>query len=352
MGVGAASVRLVDGSAFTATTLAPMVSVRSGGTSLFAQATFSRVSAAGWSSQGGLQLTQASALMAERWMLEGEGRFAGSTFPGGASTAQGLASLRLYRIGARGTLWAAAGAGSLYDGATWRGLRQGEVGAATDVGWWRLAVSALPTVADDTIRYLDGLATVSTAVRAVDLAFSFGLRAGRALPAIGGDRRAWGGGTVNVWLHPRAALQVGAGAYPVDVTQGFPAGEYLTLALQLGERRRSRPVLQAAARRAAAVSRRAGIVRASLGTEGDSALLVRVYAPTASRVELQSDATQWDAVPMRSVGWGWFELRLARAGRASLELAVRVDGGPWRPPPGTEPITDEFGGVSGRWLLP
>lgn len=349
--MGAASVRLVEGTSFTAATLAPSLAFRSAQSAVFAQATFSQVSATGWSTQGTAQVTRSSRVSPRGWMWEGEGRVGGSTFPGGVSVGQGLAALRAYRLGTQVALWAGAGRGALYDGANWRGLAQGELGATADIGWWRATLSVQPTVADDTLRFVDGLAALTTAVGPADVVLTMGARGGSALPIVGGDRRLWGGGSLSLWLAPRLALQAAAGAYPVDLTQGFPAGEYVSVSLQFGPRRRASAALQASGRRSAMETRRLGLVRATVVQGADGTIVVRVLAPKAQRLEIQSDATHWVAEAMRPTGDGWYEARLPGEGRTSVEMAVRVDGGAWRAPPGTDLVRDEFGGMSGRVML-
>lgn len=75
-----------------------------------------------------------------------------------------------------------------------------------------------------------------------------------------------------------------------------------------------------------------------------------VRAPEARTVELAGDFTDWKPVPLQP--WG------DEAWRAYLpiapglhRLAIRIDGGPWRAPPGTRPIRSEFGGEVAEIVL-
>jgi hypothetical protein len=68
-----------------------------------------------------------------------------------------------------------------------------------------------------------------------------------------------------------------------------------------------------------------------------------VRAPEAETVELTGDFTDWKPVTLRQ--WGPDSWRTLLPVSPGLHrLAVRIDGGEWRAPPGTRPIESEFGG--------
>lgn len=350
--LGAARLRFEEEPAFTAMTLTPSLTIRSSLASLAMSGTFAQVGRAGWSTQGGLDVAVFSPVSPRGHMLEAAGSLGGSSFPGGASTSQALAGGRLHWLGSPASAWIGAAAGTMFDGVVRRGLRQSELGATLSGASERVTVTMSPTVAGDTLRYSDFLGVVSSAVSSVDASVSIGGRRGSTLPIVGGSRRVWGGVRVHWWIASRSALVVGAGTYPVDVTQGFPAGRYLSLGLQLGERRSSVAQAQSRARELRRIARARGVQAFSARLADDGTIALRVRADRARRVEVSGDVTQWAARTLVRGSDGWWWIRLPRGGSDIVEIALRVDGEVWIAPPGTEPLRDEFGGASGRLVLP
>jgi hypothetical protein len=351
LALGAARVRFADQAAFTSQTLSPAFTLRTAAASWSVYATFAQVSGAGWSSQGGTQASLFSPVSRRGLMLEGAGTLGGSSFPGGISTSQGIASGRLHWLAGAGSLWGGLAAGGMFDGTTWRSVRQAEVGATLSGASQRLTLLASPTVTDDSLRYTDLLAVFGTAFAAVDVSASLGGRSGAALPIVGGDRRVWGGAQLQWWWRPRAAFVLGAGTYPVDATQGFPAGEYVSVGVKLGERRTLTALAQTLARETRRAARAGGVEEFRARVADDGSLSIRVRARGATRVDVSGDLTQWQARALKRGTDGWWWIRLPRGDARVVELALRVNGGAWIAPPGTEPLRDEFGGASGRLVL-
>lgn len=78
---------------------------------------------------------------------------------------------------------------------------------------------------------------------------------------------------------------------------------------------------------------------------------LRADVAGANRVELAGDFSDWDPIPLARVQAGDWAVDLSvRSG--VHQLAMRVDGGPWRVPAGLASVTDEFGGVSGVLIVP
>ena len=144
------------------------------------------------------------------------------------------------------------------------------------------------------------------------------------------------------WLTPQLALIGGAGHYAADPAASLPAGRYATLGLRLGMGGGG------AGPSPAAPAVEAGLTRVRRGSDGLVAL--EVEAPQARTVELMGDFTSWLPVTLargRSHLW-----------RVSLpvppgihHLVVRVDGGEWRAPPGSQPVLNEFGVSVGALLV-
>lgn len=351
LGLGASRVEFADEPAFGSTTLSPTITISGARGSLGLGGTFARVDAASWSRQGVLQGSLFTPVSARGWMLEGSGTAGGARFPSGFATGQGLGALRVHRLGGTLSSWAGAAAGGMYDGAAWRRVQQLEFGSTLSGAQSRLTLMLTPAAVDDSLQYTDLLAMYGTAVGAVDVSLSLGGRAGATLPIVGGDARLWGGANFNWWVQPRVAFTAGVGTYPVDLAQGFPAGRYVSAGLRFGARRSLTSIAQASARVTATAAREAGISAFTVRPDGADGISIRVRAAGAARVEVAGDLTRWAPVRLEAAGDGWWWARLPSTGSDVIEVAVRVDGGPWLTPPGADPVRDEFGGLSGRVTL-
>lgn len=348
---GAVAVRFAEQGSISAATLTPAFAWRSARVSLAASASLSQFAPATWARQGTAVAAWFTPVSPQGFLGELGGSAGGSSFSDGAATAQGLGTLRGYWLRERYSVWLGGGAGAMYDGAAWRSVRQGEVGASWVSATAALTLAATPSVTDDTIRYGDLLAQYSTGLRALDVSLALGGRVGAALPIPGGDQRLWGSLGVTAWLAPRTSLVAGVGAYPVDVTQGFPAGEFASLSLRLGAARSAQVAEFARSRTLRREWRRAGVRTARLTRAGATLLELRVRATDAQRVEVSGDFTGWAAVPLVSQGNGWWSGRFPWDARV-VEYVLRVDGGAWVVPPGADAAIDEFGGRVGRVVLP
>jgi hypothetical protein len=67
-------------------------------------------------------------------------------------------------------------------------------------------------------------------------------------------------------------------------------------------------------------------------------------------VELESDVTGWSPVTLGPLGGGRWAAELELA-PGIHQLALRVDGGLWLPPPGLPTAPDGFGGTVGVWVV-
>jgi hypothetical protein len=75
-----------------------------------------------------------------------------------------------------------------------------------------------------------------------------------------------------------------------------------------------------------------------------------IDAPGARTVELAGDFTDWAPIRMRRDGGGGWRLALP-VPPGVHHVSLRIDGGPWRPPPGLPIVPDEFGGESGVFIV-
>jgi hypothetical protein len=275
----------------------------------------------------------------------------GSTHPDGTRTGQTLGVVRGYVSGGNLGGWAGAGVGTTWDGAAWRRVRQSEAGA-----WFRQSgvttlATVTPVVVADSIRYTDFQAALRYPTATFELGLTVGTRTGSVGPAIGGDSRAWGSISGVAWLTSTLALVASAGSYPVDLTQGYPGGRFVTLALRIASRG-ARPSESATETRRASTNtavedvRPVAITDFEVATVGETRRTIRLRAPSAHVVEINADFTQWNAVPLtRAPDGSWSIVLPITAG--THQLNVRIDGGPWLVPSGLLTSTDEFGGVVG-----
>jgi hypothetical protein len=230
-------------------------------------------------------------------------------------------------------------------------------------GWARASgltalASVIPTTVDDTLRYTDATASLRLVVDRLELGASVGGRTGRLLPAYAKEG-AWGSGSATMWFLDWAAVTGSVGNYPIDLTQGFPGGRYVTLALRIGSRPTREPSsvsaaathagessLGKAATGAPGAASRAGVLNFTLGTDAAGSRTFRVRAPRAQRVEVAGDFSGWLPVPLARNTDGWWTVP-ARLAPGTQQITVRIDGGAWLVPPGLQALADEFGGVVG-----
>jgi hypothetical protein len=203
---------------------------------------------------------------------------------------------------------------------------------------------------DDTIRYTDAELAARWATPRIELGAVVGARAGRGLPTVAGSASAWGSLSATIWLNERLAVVAGAGSYPVDFTQGFPGGRFISAGVRMTIGRSERGSSSAAPRRGNTGA--AGRGETSSASESIAAFTVehgtgvevtlRVRAPAASRVEVAGDFTSWEVVPFTRSADGWWVVTLPIPG-ATHQLNVRLDRSAWLVPPGLPTITDESG---------
>jgi len=273
------------------------------------------------------------------------GSLGGSTHQDGTRTGQILAIARGYFIDAGRGGWLGGGAGRTWDGVTWRGVRQAELG-----GWMEhRSTSALatitPVVVADTIRYVDLQAAVRHPSSSLEVGLVAGVRGGASGPAIGGSSRAWGSVTLLKWVAPRLAIVGAAGSYPVDLTQGFPGGRFVSLAMRIAspEARRVEQTLNDPPASSAPLT----FETRSLGA---NRRMFRIAARGARMVEINGDFTAWTPLALvRGADGVWTTTRTI--GPGTYQMNVRIDGGAWIVPPGLLMSRDEFGNASGILVI-
>ena len=286
--------------------------------------------------------------------LEFAGALGGSTHQDGSRTGQLLALGRLHLAAVDHGAWIGGGTGRSWDGVTWRGVRQAEIGAWAKRDAFTALATVTPVVVDDTIHYTDLQTAVRAPFGAYEIGVTAGVRAGASGPAVGGSSRAWGIVSALAWISSRLAVVAAAGSYPVDFTQGYPGGRFVSLALRVapaGARVTGRPIASRSTGHAGDDTRldetRATGVRAFqvlTPRTGDPLRQIRVSAPSARSVEVTGDFTNWQPIALSRGQDGWWSIARPLA-PGTYQLNVRVDGGPWLAPPGLLTSRDEFAGV-------
>jgi hypothetical protein len=350
LSAGAVAVRYENAPAASAFTLSPAVIVRTPGAYLALFGSVAQLEGRGLSPQGTFAVATFSPATSAGVLGEVGFSIGGTSHPDGASTGQGGANARVHWRRESVGAWVGAGVGTTWAAERWRSFRSYEVGGVFQREATVFTLRASPTRTADGLRSTDYTMALDGAVGAVDLTATFGTRTGAPLPVAGGDRRTWGGISAALWFARRAAVVASGGTYPVDLTQGFPAGRYVSLALRVGGWRAVQLADAATARSVRREALAAGITGVEVQPLAPGRVALRVRAPRAARVELMGDLTGWASRSLRRSADGWWTIVLDASG--ATELVVRVDGGPWTVPPGATVATDEFGGRVGRFFLP
>jgi hypothetical protein len=237
--------------------------------------------------------------------------------------------------------FAAAMGGIALGGGTGLTARSGDdvtLGRGTVEGWWSIGNE----------RLLAG----ATRTRAgpssyTDLGIGWRHEAkGASLEASTGIRSATGNGGwqsafAELWMAPRIALALGAGNALPDVVRGTPSTRYLSAALRIAWQ--PHPTLWP--NRASNGGLRVAVSRLSAGTAR-----IEVTAPSAARVEVMADFTNWEPVVLERTDGGWFVERAVSPGLH--RLAIRIDGGAWVAPANVPSLHDDLGGEVGLISVP
>jgi AMP-activated protein kinase-like protein len=275
----------------------------------------------------------------------------GSSHQDGTRTGEGIGTVRAHVMGSGAGAWLGGGLGRTWDGATWRAVQETEAGAWLRHGDMTGLASVSPTVVEDTIHYTDVQVAMRYPMSAFEFGVTAGARSGSVGAAVGGTSRAWGSVSVVGWVAPRIAIVGSGGSYPVDLTQGYPGGRFVSVALRIASRNdrssdRATPAASSAAARVVDPAPASGVASFDVQTMRENQRRLRIGAPSARSVELNGDFTHWQPMRLTRGSDGWWSITLPIA-PGTYQLNIRVDGGPWIAPPGLMTSTDEFGGTVG-----
>ena len=269
-----------------------------------------------------------------------------------------LGFARAHVLGQGRGAWLGAGGGTVH-------LETESVGAATgEVGGWlrrgdqRLTVNAaaVRTSTVSTVIFSDEtVLRVREPVGYTDVSLA-GHAAWRQLEidAVAVSRHAWKGNLASMpgavvagawWFTPYMAMAGAVGRQLADPMRGTVRTRYATVALRLSAERHG-------SMRARTTPPRVAAGEASIvATSADGgAVVVRVHAAGARRVEIMGDMTGWEPVALTRQGDRW-EVRLTTTPGAH-HVVVRIDGGAWATPSNLPRIDDELGGTVGLLVIP
>jgi hypothetical protein len=309
-----------------------------------ATATISQFTGGGWSSQGALSAS-VFAPQAERLFFELAGFSGGSYHSDGTRTGEALVNGRVHFSRSQAGGFAGAGVGTTWNDTGWRRMLLGELGAWARYGPGTGQITINPVSVDDTTRYVDSQLSLEGSQQQFDFSALAGFRSGSRLPADLRGPRSWASVSATRWFSPAWGLVAAAGTYPVDPSQGFPGGRFISLAVRLATVRRTAIPAQVPAAKA---DRSPGNDFKVVKEDGRTVL--RFRAPSADSVEVSGDFTQWVPVKLERSADGWWTTSV-RAEPGTYQMNLRVDGGPWIVPSGMLTMKDEFGGETGILVI-
>jgi hypothetical protein len=349
--VGGVALRYADTLNASAVTVTPRFAANGRRAAAEVYGTYSQFGSGGWSTQGALSGSLFTPT-ARGLFAEVSGFAAGSTHQDGTRTGEVLANTRLHSMRRWGELFIGAGGGRTWVGGGSSSLFLGEAGASTRLRDLTATLVLTPTMVDS-LEYLDGQLSLSLTQPKLDLGAVLGIRAGDQLTALGGTARSWGSVNAVRWLRPRLALVAAGGTYPIDPTQGFPGGRFVSLSIRLATRRasESRPVnVQQRQIEAPPADGLPVVTQFTVEQTAVRLVTLKVKAPGAQLVEVSGDFTSWTPVRLNPSGDGWWAVTLPMD-PGTYQMNLRVNGGEWLVPPGLLSMLDEFGGKVGLLIV-
>ena len=335
---GGANVRYADTLSVIAKTLSPTISYDGDALRASAMGVVSSLDDASRSMQGAVALSMLSpAIGSARFELGGDA--GGTTHQDGTRTGRYLARARLPAGIATAGMWLSGAAGHTWDGSLWHRVAEGDLGVWMRSGRFSVLGIVSPAAVGDSIRYTDGQAIIRWDALRAELQAGAGFRGGDAL--VQGPSNSWGSVAATFWLFPQVGLVASGGSYPMDLTQGFPGGRYVSAAIRIAAQPR-----RVAGQSGGHTPLERGAVstenRLTISARSDGKRVLRLHAPRAGRVEVMGDLTNWAPVALERATAGWWTVVLP-IGPGAYQINVRHDGGAWAVPAGLPAVEDEFG---------
>jgi hypothetical protein len=341
--------------------IVPSLRYERGPFELSALGVYSDAPAGRWNFQGGTQaVVRTPALGVFRLEAAGRAEWTSHYRVRGTTTFSG--GVRAYlATGSRGRAWVGRTFGRASSLGARRPLRRTEIGGSAMLGTVHLEFTLANTTVDrsylmgavdprepqldslgsypeptgqsrvDRLALTDAVLSGRWRFRSVDFDASIGRRFSRFAP----EAAIWGL-SASRDISPTLALVAAAGRAGSDPVTSVPGARYFALGLRLKVGAPALPPLPARAASDESSPFRIGPAIAA-GRE------IVVQAPSAQTVELAADFTDWRPVALSR--WGENAWRTLLPVPPGLHrLAIRLDGGEWRAPPGTRAIESEFGG--------
>ncbi len=352
--VGAVALRYADTVNATAAALTPDLRIDWSQGIAEALGTLSQFAGGGWSAQG---VVSASLFTPRSRGFFGEltGSAGGSTHQDATRTGEALANARIHFARSASGAFVGGGGGTTWDGSGWRRVLLGEIGAWADFPAGTALLRVSPASVDDSAKYVDGQLSLTWTRERLDVSALAATRWGSRLPFDPTGTRTWASVAVTAWATPVFGIVGAGGTYPVDPTQGFPGGRFISLGIRLASGRRNAlnastsPGIETARTEVpGTASAAADVFRAEARPQG--VVLLMVHAPSAGRVEINGDFSGWTPVDLERTSEGWWTRALPIA-PGKYEMNLRVDGGSWIVPPGLLGMKDEFGGSVGLLVV-
>jgi hypothetical protein len=352
--VGAVALRYADTVNATAAALTPDLRIDWSQGIAEALGTLSQFAGGGWSAQG---VVSASLFTPKSRGFFGEltGSAGGSTHQDATRTGEALANARIHFARSASGVFVGGGGGTTWDGSGWRRVLLGEIGAWADFQAGTALLRVSPASVDDSAKYVDGQLSLTWTRKRLDVSTLAATRWGSRLPFDPTGTRTWASINVTAWATPVLGIVAAGGTYPVDPTQGFPGGRFISLGIRLASGRRnaltastSLAIETARTEVPGTASAAPDVFRAEARPQG--VVLLMVHAPSAGRVEINGDFTGWTPVDLERTSEGWWTRALPIA-PGKYEMNLRFDGGTWMVPPGLLGMKDEFGGSVGLLIV-
>jgi len=158
------------------------------------------------------------------------------------------------------------------------------------------------------------------------------------------DSRRWSSASATMWISDRVALIAGGGRQPALPLRGLPARSFGMAGLELAYSPISKSTVPVALPHTVLVRS----FETRPGANGMEKIVIRVGG--VEGVEVMGDFSDWTPLTLTRRGRDLWELALPLAAGVH-SINVRVDGGPWAPPPGLPTIRDGFNGEVGLVVI-
>jgi hypothetical protein len=351
--LGGLALRYADSVNATAAAVTPDFRYDTQRASVEGVGTLSQFASGGWSSQGSLA-TSVFAPTTGRLFFELAGFAGGSYHHDGTRTGEAIADGKVHFSEGNYGAFGGGGIGTTWSVAGWRRILLGEAGVWGRQGPTNGLLTVSPVSVDDTTRYADGQISLGSSVSRFDLSVLAGYRWGSRLPADLTGTKGWASFSATGWLTPVWGVVAAAGTYPVDPTQGFPGGRFVSLSVRLASHRNNSAPLQNFGLKSgpatASEAEPEPIDQFRVRRDAQGRTVLRIHAPSAKRVEIAGDFNQWVPTNLEPAPAGWWTVALELP-PGNYQMNFRLDGGTWLVPPGMLSMKDEFGGVTGLLVI-